>query len=51
METVLLDTDVASFIFKRDTRAAAYSEHLEGKIPAISFMTIAELFQWAEVRQ
>ncbi len=51
METVLLDTDVVSFIFKKDTRAAFYQKHLEGKVPAISFMTVAELFQWAEVRQ
>jgi tRNA(fMet)-specific endonuclease VapC len=44
---VIVDTDVVSFLFKGDTRAQAYREHLRGKTLAISFMTVAELYQWA----
>ncbi len=47
---VVLDTDVVSFLFKGDTRAEAYRPHLRGKILALSFMTVAELYQWAFVR-
>ena len=47
MSTVVVDTDVASFLFKGDTRAQAYRQHLQGKTPALSFMTVAELYQWA----
>ena len=48
--TVILDTDVVSFLFKGDTRAEAYRIHLRGKTLALSFMTVAELYQWALVR-
>lgn len=47
---VLVDTDVASFFIKGDTRAATFFSHLEGQQPALSFMSVAELFQWAELR-
>ncbi len=47
---VIVDTDVVSYLFKGDTRAEAYRQHLLGKTPAISFMTVAELYQWAFVR-
>jgi tRNA(fMet)-specific endonuclease VapC len=47
---VVVDTDVISFIFKRDTRSAYYLPLLTGKIAVISFMTLAELRQWAERR-
>ena len=50
MDVILLDTDVVSFLFKRDSRAAVYAPHLQGHRLAISFMTVAELFQWAFVR-
>jgi tRNA(fMet)-specific endonuclease VapC len=49
-EVVVVDTDVVSFLFKGDTRAEAYRQHLQGKSLAISFMTVAELYQWAYVR-
>ena len=48
--TVVVDTDVVSFLYKRDTRAMAYRPHLNGQLPFISFMTLAELEQWMEVR-
>ena len=44
---LLVDTDVVSFLFRRDTRAARYRPHLDGRLLAISFMTLAELHQWA----
>jgi tRNA(fMet)-specific endonuclease VapC len=47
MPTALVDTDVVSFYFRNDTRAALYDPHLTGRILAISFMTLAELHRWA----
>ena len=47
---VVVDTDVISFIFKADTRSAYYLPLLTGKIGVISFMTLAELRQWAQRR-
>ena len=41
---VLLDTNVLSYIYKNDTRAAKYASHIEGKIPVISFATVAEMY-------
>ncbi len=50
MNVVLVDTNVVSYVFKRDTRAHLYAPHLNGRTLAISFMTVAELYQWAAVR-
>ena len=47
---LVVDTDVVSFLFKGDTRAAAYRQHLGGHTLALSFMTVAELYQWAYAR-
>jgi len=47
MNSVVLDTDVVSFLFKGDTRAAIYLPFLEDQQWLISFMTEAELVQWA----
>jgi tRNA(fMet)-specific endonuclease VapC len=44
---VVVDTDVASFLFKKDTRAALYLPHLSGHMLTISFQTLAELELWA----
>ena len=49
MSIVVLDTDVWSFLFKQDSRAEQYRSHIEGHILAISFQTVAELYQWAEI--
>lgn len=51
MDVILLDTNVVSFILKGDTRASDYERHLKGRQLAISFMTVAELYQWAAVRK
>jgi tRNA(fMet)-specific endonuclease VapC len=49
MSVVLLDTNIVSFLLKGDSRARSYAPHLQGRILAISFMTVAELFQWASI--
>ena len=50
MNIVLLDTNVVSYLFKGDTGAVAYAPLLHGNRLAISFMTVAELFEWAAIR-
>jgi tRNA(fMet)-specific endonuclease VapC len=47
MSSAVLDTDVVSFLFKRDSRADLYRPHLVGKQLVISFMTLAEIDRWA----
>lgn len=51
MKILLLDTDVVSFILKGDSRAMSYAPRLQGCRLGLSFMTVAELFQWAAVRK
>ncbi len=51
MSLLLLDTDVASFIFKGSDYAIPYTPILTGNELALSFMTVAELFQWSILRQ
>jgi predicted nucleic acid-binding protein len=43
---LIVDTDVLSFLYKRDTRAEKYRAHLAGHMLTISFMTLAELERW-----
>ncbi len=50
MSILLLDTDVVSFLLKGHSRSNDYAPLLEGNQLALSFMTVAELFQWATVR-
>ena len=40
---ILVDTDVVSYIFKRNPLAKQFSEALEGHHLVISFMTVAEI--------
>lgn len=47
MPSVVVDTDVVSFLFKEDSRAELYRPHLTDKLLVMSFMTVAELDQWA----
>jgi tRNA(fMet)-specific endonuclease VapC len=47
MKPLVIDTDVASFLFKNDSRAQSYLPHLRDRQWLISFMTEAELEQWA----
>ncbi|MDX2217251.1 MAG: hypothetical protein SFY66_28550 [Oculatellaceae cyanobacterium bins.114] len=48
MSILLIDTDVVSFIFKQDSRAENYTTLLQDNQLALSFMTVAELFQWLQ---
>lgn len=50
-DTLLLDTNIVSYLFKNDSRILRYAGILEGKNYTISFMTAAELFQWAAIRK
>jgi tRNA(fMet)-specific endonuclease VapC len=51
MSLLLIETDIASFIFKGGDYADPYLPLLSGQELALSFMTVAELFQWAISRQ
>jgi predicted nucleic acid-binding protein len=51
MGALVIDTDVLSFVFKGDTRATAYQQHLVGQTLVISFMVVAELDRWALARR
>ena len=46
MASVVVDTDVVSFLFKHDSHAESYRPHLTGRLLVLSFMTIAELDRW-----
>ncbi|MEO6588464.1 MAG: type II toxin-antitoxin system VapC family toxin [Pyrinomonadaceae bacterium] len=43
---VVVDTNILSYLFKRDTRVQLYESHLKGVTRLISFMTLAELYNW-----
>jgi len=45
-EGYVVDTDVVSYLYRQDSRAADYRPYLEEAIPFISFMTAAELDRW-----
>lgn len=47
MSTLLLDTNVFSYLFKDHPLARRYRPRLKGHILAISFMTVSELFEGA----
>ena len=46
-DAYVIDTDVLSYVLKRDTRAQRYLPYLTGTIVVISFMSLAELERWA----
>lgn len=48
--TVVVDTDVVSYLFKGDSRSQAYARPLDHALILVSFMTVAELERWAEER-
>lgn len=50
MSLVLVDTNIVSYLYKQDTRGELYEPHLLGNEVAISLMTVAELLQWAALR-
>ena len=52
MDNVLLDTSVFSFFLRRnDTRANLYRPYTQHKTLVVSFVTVGELYYWAELRK
>lgn len=47
MSTVVLDTNVVSFLMKGHRLADGYRPYIEGRRLAISFMTVGELYEGA----
>ena len=47
MNALVLDTNIVSYLMRGDTRAEAYSERLQRATLAVSFMTVAELYEGA----
>jgi tRNA(fMet)-specific endonuclease VapC len=47
MNAIVVDTDVVSFLFKNHPIGNRYHSELAGRIPLLSFMTVAELERWA----
>ncbi|WP_320670736.1 PIN domain-containing protein [Patulibacter defluvii] len=48
---VLLDTDVFSCLLKGPRQAASWTPVVAGKHVLVSFVTVAELFAWAEIHR
>jgi tRNA(fMet)-specific endonuclease VapC len=48
---LLLDTDVASYLFKNSPRAGPFKPLLKGYRPALAFVSVAELFKWTLKRR
>ena len=46
MNRIVVDTDVASFLFKNHSIGSHYRSLVESSICLVSFMTVAELYQW-----
>ena len=44
VEAVLVDTDVYSYLMNGKGYAALYKPHVEGKLIAVSFVTVGELY-------
>ena len=45
-DIVVVDTNVVSYIFKRDSRETLYKPHLQGRVAIIAAQTFAELEAW-----
>lgn len=45
---VLVDTNVVSYVMKGDWLGKAYARHLQGKLLAVSFITVGEMYYGAE---
>lgn len=51
MESLVVDTDVVSFLARADTRAAKYAQELAERRPCVCFQTVAELRLWESLRR
>lgn len=47
---VLLDTNIVSYLMRGGVLAEAYAPHTEGRLLAIAFITVGELYYGAEKR-
>ncbi len=47
MKSLLLDTNIVSYLMKNDPLARLYKPHLANHSLAVSFMTVAELYEGA----
>jgi predicted nucleic acid-binding protein len=43
-----IDTNIASYLIRPDPIARKYRKHLAGYALAVSFQTLAELYEWAD---
>ena len=46
MTSVVVDSDVVSYVFKNHLFGSLYDPELAGRIALISFMTVAEIERW-----
>ena len=49
-DPLVLDTDIASYLFKRSPHAQPFRTLLQGRPLALSFMSVAELYKWTVKR-
>ena len=47
---VILDTSIVSYLMRGGSEAEAYAPHVEGKLLAIAFITVGEMYFGAENR-
>lgn len=45
---LMLDTNILSYIWKNDPLAQLYVPHIKGRTLVVSFVTVGELYFWAE---
>lgn len=45
---VIIDTNVVSYLMRRDSLAEQYRRHVEGRLAGIAFITVGELYYGAE---
>ena len=45
---VVLDTNIVSYLLRGGALAEAYAPHVEGRLAAISFVTVGEMYYGAE---
>lgn len=50
MQSVVVDTNIISYYLKHDTRAELFEVVLSGRERYVAFMTVAELYSWANLR-
>lgn len=51
MTSVVVDTDVVSYVFKNHPFGSRYDPELAGRIALISFMAVAEIERWVLQRR